>query len=203
MTRELTVGVTGASGAPVAVSFLQALLRQREISRLHLILSEQAHPVLAQELGGSLKAGAADLVAAHLNGDPRVTAWRNDQLGAAIASGSHAGGGMVIVPCSVNTLSAVACGRSDRLITRVADVTLKERRPLLLAVRESPLSAAHLENMLRVTRNGAVVMPICPAFYLKPDSIQELIDNFVLRILDHLGLAADRGRRWGTGPRRQ
>jgi polyprenyl P-hydroxybenzoate/phenylacrylic acid decarboxylase-like protein len=201
LKRELIVGITGASGSAVAVSLLRALLRQEAVGRIDLIVSDHALPVLSQELEAP-GLDADRLVDRFLEGDHRVTTYRNDQLAAPIASGSCRTDGMLVVPCSVNTLAAIASGRADRLIDRAADVALKERRPLLLAVRETPLSATHLENMLKVTRNGAVVFPICPAFYARPGSTEEMLDNFVLRLLDHLCLEADRGYRWGGGPAR-
>ncbi|MFQ5669261.1 MAG: UbiX family flavin prenyltransferase [Acidobacteriota bacterium] len=199
MTGELIVGVTGASGAALAVSFLRALLRQKSITRVHLIISQHAFPVLSQELKAPQLDGQG-FVRQFLEGNERIQFLRDDQLAAPIASGSHRTDGMVIVPCSANTLASVATGRADRLISRAADVVLKERRSLLLAVRETPLSTTHLENMLRASRNGAVIFPVCPAFYARPRSVEELIQNFALRLLNHLGLDADRGYRWGTPP---
>lgn len=196
MSRELVVGLTGASGGAVGLALLRALRRCPEVGRVHVVVSEAAEIVLAQELDLQ-RGGAASLIARCLDGDARFTPWRNDQMAAPIASGSHRTSGMVIAPCSMRTLACVAQGHSDRLIHRAADVTLKERRPLLLAVRETPLGAVHLENMTRVTRHGAVVFPVCPAFYARPATIDDLLDNFIMRLLDHLGLPADRGVRWG------
>lgn len=199
MSAEFIVGVTGASGSAVTLSLLRALLRQEQVTRVHLICSSAAMPVMAQELGIA-DMDARALVQKLLDGDKRISTWRNDQIAAPIASGSYRAAGMVIAPCSMNTLAAVSQGLADNLMTRAADVTLKERRPLLMAVRETPLSAVHLENMLRATRNGSTIFPLCPAFYAHPDSVEEMLDNFVLRLLDHLGLTADRGYRWGTPP---
>ncbi len=196
--KELIVGVTGASGSAAAVALMRALLRQGEVGRIHLVISDAAFTVMSQELDAP-GLDAEGFVRRFLEGDRRVVAYRNGQLAAPIASGSHRTHGMVIIPCSVNTLAAIAAGIADRLLTRAADVVLKERRPLLLAVRETPLGTVHLENMLRVSRNGAVVFPISPAFYARPASQEEMLDNFVLRLLDHLGLEPDKGYRWG-GP---
>ena len=198
MSRELVVGLTGASGAAVGVALLRALQRCSEVDRVHVVVSEAAEIVLAQELDVP-RGGAAALIARCLDGDGRFTPWRNDQLAAPIASGSHRTSGMVIAPCSMRTLACVAQGLADRLIHRAADVALKERRPLLLAVRETPLGSVHLENMTRVTRHGAIVFPVCPAFYARPATLEAVLDNFVMRLLDHLGLPADRGVRWGEG----
>ncbi len=195
------MGATGASGAAVTVSLLRALLRQEQVSRIHLIWSDAALPVMSQELRVP-GLDAATFKTRFLEDDPKVTVWRNDQLAAPMASGSYPSGGMIIVPCSMNTLAAVSHGIANRLLTRAADVVLKERRPLLMAVRETPLSLIHLENMARATRAGATIFPLCPAFYAQPDSIAKMVEDFTLRLLDHLGLAADRGFRWGITPQR-
>ncbi len=200
MSHELIVGATGASGAAVTVSLLRALLRQEQVSRIHLIWSDAALPVMSQELRVP-GLDAATFKTRFLEDDQKVTVWRNDQLAAPFASGSYPSGGMIIVPCSMNTLAAVSHGIADGLITRAADVTLKERRPLLMAVRETPLGRVHLKNMLQATENGATIFPLCPAFYAHPASTTDMLDNFVLRLLDHLHLDADRGYRWGTPPR--
>lgn len=200
MSHEVIVGVTGASGAGVAVTLLRALVRQQAVERLHLVFSEAALAVVAQEMKVS-RMTPAGFVERYLEGARQVTVYRNDQIAAPFASGSHPTIGMVVVPCSMNTLGLVATGLSPNLIGRAADVMLKERRPLLLAVRETPLGATHIENMLRATRAGAIVFPICPAYYAHPSSVQEINENFVMRLLDHLGLEPDRGRRWAAPPR--
>jgi 4-hydroxy-3-polyprenylbenzoate decarboxylase len=125
-----------------------------------------------------------------------VTVCDDDDRGAAPASGSALHAGMVICPCSMGTLSAISVGASRSLVERAADVTLKERRPLILVPRETPLSAIHLENMLRVTRAGAIVMPAAPGFYHRPREIAELVDFMVARVLDHLGVAHALAHRW-------
>jgi 4-hydroxy-3-polyprenylbenzoate decarboxylase len=197
---ELIVAATGASGSSLTLALFQALLRQEAVGRIHFMCSEAALPVMAQELQAS-DLDARSFIDRFLDGDKRVTPWRNDQLAAPMASGSYRTGGMVIAPCSMNTLAAVSHGIADGLITRAADVTLKERRPLLMAVRETPLGRVHLKNMLQATENGATIFPLCPAFYAHPASTTDMLDNFVLRLLDHLHLDADRGYRWGTPPR--
>ena len=179
------------------MTLLRALVRQSTVQRVHLVFSEAALCVVAQEMKmpGVTPAG---FVERFLEGARQVTVYRNDQIAAPFASGSYRVAGMAIVPCSMNTLGHVAAGLSDNLIGRAADVMLKERRPLLLAVRETPLGTTHIENMLRTTRAGALVFPICPAYYADPASIQDINENFVMRLLDHLGLDADRGQRWGA-----
>jgi 4-hydroxy-3-polyprenylbenzoate decarboxylase len=129
-----------------------------------------------------------------------VTVYDDKDRGAAPASGSALTAGMVIAPCSMGTLAAIAAGTSRSLVERAADVTLKERRPLVLLPRETPLSAIHLENMLRVTRAGAVVMPAAPGFYHRPEKIDDLVDFMVGRMLDHLGVENSVARRWNPRP---
>jgi flavin prenyltransferase len=130
--------------------------------------------------------------------DRHVTVFDDNDRGAAPASGSALNAGMVICPCSMGTVSAIAVGASRSLVERAADVALKERRPLLLVPRETPLSAIHLENMLRVTRAGAVVMPASPGFYHRPASVDDLVNFIVARVLDHLGVPQGLVERWGS-----
>jgi 4-hydroxy-3-polyprenylbenzoate decarboxylase len=132
--------------------------------------------------------------------DARVTVFDDGDRGARPASGSARAAGMVVCPCSMGTVAAIAAGTSRSLVERAADVALKERRPLVLVPRETPLSAIHLENMLRVTRAGAVVLPASPGFYHRPDTIAELVDFVVARVLDQFGVEHAVGRRWGDAP---
>jgi 4-hydroxy-3-polyprenylbenzoate decarboxylase len=129
-----------------------------------------------------------------------VTVFDDGDRGARPASGSARAAGMVVCPCSMGTVAAIAAGTSRSLVERAADVALKERRPLVLVPRETPLSAIHLENMLRVTRAGAVVLPASPGFYHRPDTIAELVDFVVARVLDQFGVEHAVGRRWGDAP---
>ncbi len=186
--HRLIVGVTGASGAILAERFL---LRAREIAavELHLILSPAALLTAQLELGKKKREWAA----------LADRCYRFDDLAAAPASGSFPALGMVIVPCSMKTLAAVAHGFSDNLITRAAEVTLKERRRLVLAVRETPLSLVHLRNMTQVTEAGAVVMPPVPAFYAGVTTIAEAADQFAYRILALFGWDHPQAVRW-SGP---
>src|SRR5690242_10495997 len=133
--------------------------------------------------------------------DEYVTVFDDADRGAASASGSALNAGMVICPCSMGTLSAISTGASRSLVERAADVALKERRPLVLVPRESPLSAIHLENMLRVTRAGAIVLPAAPGFYHRPSSIDDLVNFVVARVLDHLSIEHQLTTRWGDEPR--
>jgi flavin prenyltransferase len=146
--------------------------------------------------------GSAEALREHVGStawDRHVTIFDDADRGAAPASGSALNAGMVVCPCSMGTLSAIAAGSSRSLVERAADVALKERRPLILVPRETPLSAIHLENMLRVTRAGAVVMPAAPGFYHRPRGIDDLVDFMVARIMDHLGVPHALVPRWGDG----
>jgi 4-hydroxy-3-polyprenylbenzoate decarboxylase len=199
MTGEglpLVVAITGASGAPYAVRLVQTLATARR--RVWLVISAHGWRLLATESGISNVAELRASVGAE-GWDNAVTLFEDRDRGAAPASGSARSAGMVICPCSMGTLSAVSVGASRSLVERAADVVLKERRPLLLVPRETPLSAIHLENMLRLTRAGAVVMPASPGFYNRPAGIPDLVDFMVARILDHLGVEHDLSARWSGG----
>lgn len=189
----IVVAVTGASGAAYAVRLLQGLTAaQRSVQ---LIVSSHGLRLLATELDITSVDALRARVGAAL-WDRCVTVFDDADRGAAPASGSALNGGMVICPCSMGTLSAIAVGGSRSLVERAADVMLKERRRLVLVTRETPLSAIHLENMLRVTRAGAIVMPAAPGFYHRPTRIDELVDFIVARVLDHLGVEHSIGARW-------
>lgn len=193
--RPVVLAITGASGAPYAVGVLEALVAAERPAQL--IVSSHGYRLLDTELGiGSLAA-----LREHVGGpafDRFVRVFDDNDRGAAPASGSALNAGMVIVPCSMGTVSAIAAGSSRSLIERAADVMLKERRPLLLVPRETPLSAIHLENMLRVTRAGAIVMPAAPGFYHRPAAISDLVNFMVARICDHLNVPHSLVSRWGA-----
>ena len=190
----LILAITGASGAPYAVRLLQQLVEHAV--PVWLIVSSHGFRLLETE---SNIASLADLrEATGADGfDNFVTVFDDNDRGAKPASGSARSAGMIICPCSMGTVSAVAHGTSRSLVERAADVVLKERRPLLLVTRETPLSLVHLENMTAATRAGAVVMPAAPGFYHRPDSINDLVDFIVARILDHVGIEHRLGKRWG------
>lgn len=193
----LIFAITGASGAPYAVRLLEQLVASR--TRISLIVSRHGWRLLETESGiadlPALRAAAGgDSVA----WDASVTVFDDDDRGAAPASGSALSRGMVICPCSMGTLSAVAVGSSHSLIERAADVALKERRKLVLVTRETPLSTIHLGNMLRVARAGGVVLPASPGFYHRPREIRELIDFVVARVLDQLEVPHALGKRWSS-----
>jgi len=195
--KEFTIAVTGASGSACARRLIHALAAHPEVSRVNAILSGAALRVAHEELGPK-GAGLAQ-VQGILAGDSGKVRWFPEQdVGAPIASGSHIVSAMAIVPCSTGTLGAIATGNSRNLIHRAAEVTLKERRKLVLGVREAPLSLIHLENMAAVTRAGALVLPITPAFYNHPRDIDDVVEQYTARVLDHLGLDHELGKRWGS-----
>jgi 4-hydroxy-3-polyprenylbenzoate decarboxylase len=183
---SLTVALTGASGAVFGRELLRALEADERVERIHFVASENSLRVLAEELGVS---GRHDLVEKLLGGKPAKTIQHADaDIGAAIASGSHPSNGMIILPCSMGTLAAIAHGLANSLIARAADVALKERRPLLLCVRETPFSRIHLRNLTLASEAGAVIFPCIPAFYNHPVDSTEMARQFVCRVLAHIGL---------------
>jgi len=189
-------GITGASGAPYAVRLLEQLLVAEK--KISLIVSSYGLRLLATEAD----IASTDDLRERVGGkgwDKFVTLFANDDRGAAPASGSAKSAGMVVCPCSMGTLSAISVGASRSLIERAADVTLKERRKLILMPRETPLSAIHLGNMLRLARAGAVILPASPGFYNRPKKIEDAVDFVVARILDQLDVEHSLTRRWTGG----
>ena len=193
----IVVAITGASGAPYAVRLLEVLVEHQQ--RVSLIVSDHGIRLLDTEMGiSSVEALRARVGASRW--DAVVRAYDDRDRGAAPASGSALTAGMVVCPCSMGTMSAIAVGASRSLVERAADVTLKERRPLVLVPRETPYSAIHLENMLTVTRAGAVVLPASPGFYHRPRTVDDLVSFVVARVLDHLGVEHAVSPRWGAEP---
>lgn len=195
--RRIIVAVTGASGAIYGLRLLAALLaRPLEV---FLLISKAGRNVMAHEtdFSGGDMAAFLQTQGAAFHADARLRAFSPDDLFAPPASGSFRHGGMAVAPCSMKTLGAVVSGAANDLVLRAADVCLKERRPLVLLTRETPLSLIHLENMRRAVMAGATVMPPCPAFYAKPKTVDELVDATVARLLDQLGIDNDLMRRWG------
>lgn len=186
--KRLVVGLSGASGMPYALDLLQTLRRVDGLET-HLVMSQGAKRVLVEEAELSLEALENLAHVAH----------RSNDLGAPIASGSFRTLGMVIVPCSATTLAKVAYGMADNLLTRAAYVTLKERRPLVLVPRETPLPLPSLEAMVKAAQAGATILPASPGFYHKPQGIDDLLGFITQRILDLLGLEVSRAPRWGEG----
>jgi 4-hydroxy-3-polyprenylbenzoate decarboxylase len=183
--RRIVVAITGATGAVYGVQLLERL-RAIPGVETHLVISDAATLTLHQEVGLQRRDVEALAHVVH----------KNREIGASIASGSFQTDGMVIAPCSMKTLAAVAHGISDNLIARAADVILKERRRLVLMVRETPFNLAHLRNMTAVTEMGGIVFPPLPSFYNKPGSIDEMVDHTVARVIDLLGIENDLAPRW-------
>jgi 4-hydroxy-3-polyprenylbenzoate decarboxylase len=187
------MGITGASGAPYAVRLLQSLTAaHRPVS---LIVSKYGMRLLATEAGIESMDALRDAIGIEAWAS-YVEVFSNDDRGAPPASGSALTAGMIVCPCSMGTLSAIAVGASRSLIERAADVTLKERRKLILVQRETPLSAIHLGNMLRLSRAGAVIMPASPGFYHQPKQVSDLVDFVVARMLDQLGVDQKLVKSW-------
>jgi flavin prenyltransferase len=204
MPRDLVVAMTGASGSPYGVRLVEVLLRAGRT--IHLTMSPAAVQVFEEELGRAPRLEEDEFDPRVLLGPAaseldtaRVHYHHYRDFRAGIASGSFLTGGMVICPCSMGTLAAVAHGVSENLIHRAADVHLKERRPLVLVPRETPLSLIALRNMAVLAEAGAVVLPAMPAFYTRPQSVMDMVDFVVGRICDQLGVDHELLRRWGTG----
>ncbi|HWE38604.1 MAG TPA: flavin prenyltransferase UbiX [Isosphaeraceae bacterium] len=193
----LVLAMTGASGAPYAVRLLQVLCRSGKT--VHLTISPSGAEVLRAELDVEVDLERFDPSAFGDLGPGRLLYHDPGDFSAGIASGSYRTGGMVVAPCSMSTLAAIAHGITENLVARAADVHLKERRKLVLVPRETPLSLVHLENMAAVTRAGAVVLPAMPGWYHRPKGLADLVDFVVARICDQIGVAHDLGRRWGDG----
>ncbi|CAM4501724.1 4-hydroxy-3-polyprenylbenzoate decarboxylase [Paenibacillus endophyticus] len=195
--KRWVVGITGASGSIYGIRLIEVLLQMG--FEIHLVVTEAGWRVLKEELGfeatrrtAALEQRFGDAIA-----ERRLVFHPNADIGASIASGSFRVQGMVIVPCSMGTLSSISHGISDDLMTRAADVMLKENRSLLIVPRETPLHAIHLENMLTLSRLGVRIIPAMPAFYYKPQSMEEMIDFLVGKVLDNMTIDHDLYRRWG------
>jgi len=194
--RPLVMAITGASGAPYAVRLLESLIAANR--SVQLIVSAHGLRLLRTESDIASMDALRERVG-ETGWDRCVQTFDDTDRGAPPASGSALSAGMVICPCSMGTVAAIAMGTSRSLVERAADVALKERRKLILVPRETPLSAIHLENMLRVTRAGALVMPAAPGFYHRPSKIDDLVNFVVARVLDHLDVPHSLSARWGGG----
>ncbi|HEX7253940.1 MAG TPA: UbiX family flavin prenyltransferase [Thermoanaerobaculia bacterium] len=206
MLQEIVVGVSGASGAQLARRFVELAVQAPELQRLHLVFSEASLEVARQEIDRKILSPKKWLarLAISSSAAARIEVEKNSDVGASIASGSYPTTGMIVIPCSAGTLGAIAQGVSRDLLQRSADVMLKERRPLVLAFRESPYSLIHIENMRRATKAGAVVLPPSPAFYIAAPSPERFLDAYCARAARWLGLTAPgEDFRWTGGkPRR-
>ena len=194
--RVITVGVTGASGAIYAQVVLRLLDADTRVGHVYLVASEAGLRLLATEL--DVVAADAKKLPSLLTGTAakKIEYLPNKDVGACIASGSAPVDAMVVIPCSAGAMGSIAAGVADDLLTRAADVCLKERRGLVLCLRETPLNRIHLENMLRVHDAGAVVMPAMPAFYYGPKNIEEMVEQFAYRVMAQIGLPQEKQYRW-------
>lgn len=197
--QTITLALTGASGMPYGIRLLEILLQ--EGVRVFLLYSKVAQIVAQQEMSLMLPSGAKEAEAFFNNryqvSDGQLRVFGREEWFASVASGSNPADAMVVCPCTMGTLAAIAAGMSQNLIERAADVMLKENRPLIIVPREMPFSVLHLDNMLKLARSGATILPANPGFYHHPQSIQDLVDFVVARILDHLGIAHRLMARWG------
>jgi 4-hydroxy-3-polyprenylbenzoate decarboxylase len=194
--KVITVGVTGASGAVLAQKMLALLGADARVERVHLVVSETGLRLFAEELG--IAGGNSNQLVQRVLSHPsqKIEVISNKDVGASIASGSYAVDAMVVIPCSVGTLAKISAGTCDELLARSADVMLKEGRKLILCVRDTPFSRIHLENMLRAQQAGAVIMPAIPAFYHAPKTIDDLVTQYVCRVLTQMDLPQDAMFRW-------
>ena len=186
MKQRLIVGISGASGVIYGIRLLQ-MLRHHRGMETHLVLTKPAERTIAEETDWRIEDVKALATIAHPPSD----------IGASIASGSFQTAGMVVIPCSIHSVSAIAYCQGDNLLTRAADVTLKERRKLVLVVRETPFHRGHLKSMLEATEAGAIILPPVPAFYSRPKTLDDVINHTVGRVLDQFGLAHNLVDRWG------
>jgi 4-hydroxy-3-polyprenylbenzoate decarboxylase len=198
--QVVTVGVTGASGALLAQKALELLERDSRVARIHLVVTEAGQRLFAEEL--AIASGDLKQLPGRLLGRPtaKIELLPNKDIGASIASGSYAVDSMIVVPCSMGTLAAIASGVSDDLVSRAADVMLKENRKLVLCVRDTPFSRIHLENMVRAQQAGAVIMPAIPAFYHHPQTIDDLVTQYIFRVLAQINLRQENMYRWTGQP---
>ena len=192
--ENLTIATTGASGSVFLKHLLLTVERDSRVKTVNFIASDSGLRVMAEELGIE---GRSDLLR-QIIGAPsnKIQQQSNGDIGANVASGSYPSDAMVVIPCSVGTLGRIANGTASRLIERAADVTLKERRPLVLCVRESPLNKIHIRNMSLAADAGATIFPLIPTFYNRPTSIEVMAQEFANRVLAHIGLAQENSYRW-------
>jgi len=196
--RYLTVGVTGASGSIFVKHLLDALDHDSRVGAVNLILSDSGLRVIAEELGVGGRSDVVNKLLGHKS--KKIQQQNNSDIGANVASGSYPADAMVVLPCSMGTLARIANGIADHLIERAADVCLKERRPLILCVRETPFNRIHLRNMTLAAEAGATIFPVIPAFYFKPASTDDIAREYVNRVLAHIGLSQPGAYQWKAKP---
>jgi 4-hydroxy-3-polyprenylbenzoate decarboxylase len=192
----LTLAVTGASGSLFAMEMLRALHHDERVERVYLVVSPSALRVFAEEANLSGRSSLVEKLLGHTSA--KIILLEHNDIGAPIASGSCHGDAMLILPCSMGTLGGIAHGLAGNLIERAADVCLKERRRLILCVRETPLNLIHIRNMAAVTEAGATVYPVIPTFYNHPQTIEDIARNYVHRVLQHIGLPQPGAYAWGA-----
>ncbi|HLI75332.1 MAG TPA: UbiX family flavin prenyltransferase [Acidobacteriaceae bacterium] len=195
---NLTLAMTGASGSLFATEALRQLDADERVDRVHLVASPSALRVLAEESGVSGRTQLVEKLLGHPSG--KVVLLAHEDIGAPIASGSYPIDAMVVLPCSMGTLAGIAHGMAENLIQRAADVCLKERRPVVLCTRETPLNLIHIRNMASVTEAGATVFPVTPSFYNRPEAVTDIVRNYVHRVLQHIGLPQPNAYQWGAEP---
>ena len=196
------VGVTGASGSLLAQAAVRMLNADSRVARIHLVVTETGLRLLDHELhiSAPLSELPVRLLGPSAKRSPKFEIHPNSDVGASIASGSYPADNMCVIPCSMGALSAIANGTSNDLLSRAADVTLKEGRRLVLCIRDTPFSRIHLENMLRAQQAGAVIMPAIPSYYHQPQTISDLVDQYVCRVLAQMGLPQQRQFEWKGQP---
>jgi len=199
-SSTITLAITGASGSAYALRLLECLVKAEQ--HIYLLVSDAARLVIATETGIAMPESARKIEQLFTQKtqakDGQIRAFAQNNWFSPVASGSNAADSMIVCPCSTGTLSGIAQGSSNNLIERAADVMIKEQRKLILMVRETPLSPIHLENMLKLSRLGIVIMPASPGFYYRPETIDEIINFMVARALDHLGIAQDLLKPWAS-----
>ncbi len=192
--QNLTVATTGASGAVFLQQLLLVLERDHRVQRVNFIASDNALRVIAEELGIKGRNRLAEQLVGRSS--RKIQQQNNSDIGANVASGSYPSDGMIVIPCSAGTLGRIANGFSQQLIERAADVCLKQRRPLVLCVREAPLNKIHIRNLYRAADAGAVIYPLMPTFYNRPAGVEEMAREFAYRVLELLGLPQSEAYKW-------
>lgn len=197
--QTLTLAVTGASGTMLAIKMLRALALDNRVRRIHLVVSPSALRVFAEETGLSARNSLIQKIfeGEEVSGGEKIIQHAHEDVGAPIASGSYPLDGMIVLPCSMGTMAGIAHGLAGNLIERAADVCLKERRRLVLCVRETPLNLIQIRNMATVAEAGATVFPVVPTFYNQPTTMEDMAQNFVHRVLQHIGLPQEGAFVWG------
>jgi len=196
--QTLILAVTGASGSGLAIEMLRTLAADARVGRVHLVVSPSALRVLAEETGIKGRNSLLNKILPSRNVE-KIVQHAHEDVGAPIASGSYPCDAMIVLPCSMGTLAGIAHGLAGNLVERAADVCLKERRKLVLCVRETPLNLIHIRNMAAVTEAGATVYPVIPTFYNQPKTMEDMARNFVHRVLQHIGLPQKDAFVWGAG----